>query len=35
MVSEGRNNLLDLWWLSLMPGLVITIVVMALNLFGD
>ena len=35
MVSEGRNNLLDLWWLSLMPGLAITIVVMALNLFGD
>ena len=35
MVSEGRNNLLDLWWLSLMPGLAITIVVMALNFFGD
>ena len=35
MVAEGRNNLLDLWWLSLMPGLAITIVVMALNLFGD
>ena len=35
MVAEGRNNLLDLWWLSLLPGLAITIVVMALNLFGD
>ncbi len=35
MVSGDRNNLLDLWWLSLMPGLAITIVVMALNLFGD
>ncbi len=35
MVAEGRNNLLDLWWLSLMPGLAITIVVIALNLFGD
>lgn len=35
MVSEGRNNLLDLWWLSLMPGLAITIVVMAMNFFGD
>ena len=35
MVSEGRNNLLDLWWLSLMPGLAITTVVIALNLFGD
>ncbi len=35
MVSEGRNNLLDLWWLSLLPGLAITTVVMALNFFGD
>ena len=35
MVSEGRNNLIDLWWLSLLPGLAITIVVIAMNLFGD
>ena len=35
MVSEGRNNLLDLWWLSLLPGLAITVVVMAMNFFGD
>ncbi len=35
MVSEGRNNLIDLWWLSLIPGLAITIVVIAMNLFGD
>ena len=35
MVAEGRNNLIDLWWLSLLPGLAITVVVMALNLFGD
>ena len=27
MVSEGRDNLVDLWWLSLLPGLCITIVV--------
>ena len=35
MVAEGRNNLIDLWWLSLIPGLAITIVVIAMNLFGD
>ena len=35
MVSEGRNNLIDLWWLSLIPGLAITFVVIAMNLFGD
>ena len=35
MVSEGRNNLIDFWWLSLIPGLAITSVVIAMNLFGD
>lgn len=35
MVSEGRDNLVDLWWLSLLPGLCITIVVICMNLFGD
>ena len=35
MVAEGRNNLIDLWWLSLIPGLAITFVVIAMNLFGD
>ncbi len=35
MVSEGRNNPIDLWWLSLLPGLAITIVAMEMNLFGD
>ena len=35
MVAEGRNNLIDIWWLSLMPGLAITLVVIAMNLFGD
>ncbi len=35
MVSEGRNNLINVWWLSLLPGLAITIVVIAMNLFGD
>ena len=35
MVSEGRNNLINVWWLSLLPGLAITGVVIAMNLFGD
>ena len=35
MVAEGRQQILDLWWLSLFPGIAITIVVMAFNFFGD
>ena len=35
MVSEGRDQIFDLWWLALFPGLAITIVVMAMNFFGD
>jgi len=35
MVAEGRDYLLSVWWLSLLPGLVITMVVMAFNFFGD
>jgi peptide/nickel transport system permease protein len=35
MVSEGRAVILDVWWLSLLPGLAITIVVLAFNFFGD
>lgn len=35
MVSEGRAVILDMWWLSLFPGLAITSVVLAFNFFGD
>ena len=35
MVAEGRDFLVSMWWLALMPGLVITMVVMAFNFFGD
>jgi peptide/nickel transport system permease protein len=35
MVSEGKGVILDLWWLSLIPGLAITGVVLAFNFFGD
>ena len=35
MVSEGRNFVISAWWLSLFPGLAITLVVLAFNFFGD
>jgi peptide/nickel transport system permease protein len=35
MVSEGRDVILKMWWLALLPGLAITIVVLAFNFFGD
>jgi peptide/nickel transport system permease protein len=35
MVAEGRSVILDVWWLSLLPGLAITVVVLAFNFFGD
>ena len=35
MVSEGRNFIISAWWLSLFPGVAITLVVLAFNFFGD
>ena len=35
MVAEGRDFLISLWWLALFPGLLITMIVMAFNFFGD
>lgn len=35
MVAEGRAFLTEMWWLSLFPGLAITLVVTAMNLLGD
>jgi len=35
MVAEGRVEILTTWWLSLFPGLAITIVVLAFNFLGD
>ncbi|MCZ6614934.1 MAG: ABC transporter permease [Chloroflexi bacterium] len=35
MVAEGRRVLVTGWWLSLFPGIAITILVMAFNFFGD
>jgi peptide/nickel transport system permease protein len=35
LLSEGRNLLLDAWWISTFPGLAIMITVLAINLLGD
>jgi peptide/nickel transport system permease protein len=35
MVAEGKSVILDVWWLSLLPGIAITVVVLAFNYFGD
>ncbi|MCH8062396.1 MAG: ABC transporter permease [Chloroflexi bacterium] len=36
MVAEGKDYISgNGWWLSLFPGIIITVVVMAFNLFGD
>ena len=35
MVAEGRGKITSAWWLSLIPGIAITLVVLAFNVFGD
>jgi peptide/nickel transport system permease protein len=35
MVAEGRGKIASAWWMSMFPGLAITLVVLAFNLFGD
>ncbi|KGM43390.1 D-ala-D-ala transporter subunit [Alkalispirochaeta odontotermitis] len=35
MVSDGRQFLVDQWWVSTLPGFAILIVVMGFNLMGD
>jgi len=35
MLSDGRSYLRNAWWISLFPGMVITLVVLALNVVGD
>ncbi|HEX6309079.1 MAG TPA: oligopeptide ABC transporter permease [Longimicrobiales bacterium] len=35
MVSEGRDVLLNAWWVATFPGLTIVLVVLAFNLVGD
>ena len=35
MLSDGRSYLRNAWWISFFPGMVITIIVLALNIVGD
>ncbi len=35
MVADGRDHLVDAWWVATMPGLAILLTVVSLNLFGD
>lgn len=35
MVSDGRTYITSAWWISLFPGLALTLVVFACNTFGD
>ena len=35
MLSDGRSYLRNAWWISFFPGMVITVVVLALNIVGD
>jgi peptide/nickel transport system permease protein len=35
MVAEGRGKIASAWWISLIPGVAITLTVLAFNLFGD
>jgi peptide/nickel transport system permease protein len=35
MVADGRNHLLDAWWLATFPGLAIVFTVLSFNLVGD
>lgn len=35
MVSEGRGYIETAWWLSVMPGIALAIVVLAMNTLGD
>ena len=35
MVSEGRDSLIQAWWISTFPGLAIVLTVVSFNLIGD
>lgn len=35
MISEGRNYITSAWWLCTIPGLVIVVVIIGINLLGD
>lgn len=35
MVADGRNHLIEAWWIATFPGLAIVLTVVAFNLVGD
>lgn len=35
MLSDGRGYLRNAWWMSFFPGIIITLLVLALNIVGD
>jgi peptide/nickel transport system permease protein len=35
MISEGRGRIADAWWVALIPGIAITLLVLSVNRFGD
>jgi peptide/nickel transport system permease protein len=35
MVSDGRGRIAEAWWVSLVPGIAITLLVLSVNVFGD
>lgn len=35
MITEGRGNIATGWWISLFPGIAMTVTVLAANLLGD
>jgi peptide/nickel transport system permease protein len=35
MISEGRGRIASAWWVALIPGIAITLLVLSVNLFGD
>jgi peptide/nickel transport system permease protein len=35
MLADGRDYIQDAWWISVSPGLAISITVLGINLFGD
>lgn len=35
MIGSGRDYILDAWWISAVPGLLITATVLAINMLGD
>ena len=35
MLSDSRPHILTAWWLTVFPGIMLTLVVLASNIFGD